>query len=85
MIWQKFEVVIPRMPGFGKPSPPNHLNSIDDISYVWLDLLDRLDLTGVTTGVLVGGWLALEMASKSTSWLPDGAGLLGRCEIRWGL
>ena len=74
--------MIPRMPGFRKPSLPNHLNSIDDISYVWLDLLDRLDLTGVTVlGFSVGGWLALEMAANLPNcW--DGAGRLGRSEIR---
>ncbi|MGB0631966.1 MAG: alpha/beta fold hydrolase [Alphaproteobacteria bacterium] len=63
-----FEVVMPRMPGFGKSTLPDHLRSIDDISYVWLDLLERLDLKAVTVlGFSVGGWLALEMATKQIS------------------
>ncbi len=65
---RNFEVVAPRMPGFGKSMAPESLRSIDDVSYVWLDLLDRLDLKSVTVlGFSAGGWLALEMATKNTS------------------
>lgn len=66
----KFEVFVPRMPGFGKSTLPDSIRTIDDISYVWLDLLDDLDLRDVTlVGFSVGAWLAMEMASKTSERL----------------
>jgi pimeloyl-ACP methyl ester carboxylesterase len=63
---EKREVIQFRMPGFGKSNQPDSLRSIDDISYLYLDILDQLDLKKVTVlGFSVGGWLAAEMASKS--------------------
>ena len=63
---KKREVIQFKMPGYGKSSLPDNLRSIDDISYLYLDLLDQMDLKKVTIlGFSVGGWLAAEMASKS--------------------
>lgn len=63
----KFEVFVPRMPGFGKSNLPDTIRTIDDVSYIWLDLLDDLDLRDVTlVGFSVGAWLAMEMASKDS-------------------
>ncbi|PPR09421.1 MAG: 2-succinyl-6-hydroxy-2,4-cyclohexadiene-1-carboxylate synthase [Alphaproteobacteria bacterium MarineAlpha11_Bin1] len=65
---QYFEVFIPHMPGFRKSTLPTFIRGIDDVSYVWLDLLERLELTAVTLlGFSVGGWLAMEMATKNAS------------------
>ena len=67
---EKFEVFVPRMPGFGKSTLPKTIRTIDDISYIWLDLLDDLDLHDVTlVGFSVGAWLALELASKNSNRL----------------
>lgn len=63
---KKREVIQFKMPGYGKSSLPGNLRSIDDISYLYLDILDQLDLKKVSIlGFSVGGWLAAEMASKS--------------------
>jgi pimeloyl-ACP methyl ester carboxylesterase len=63
---KKREVIQFKMPGYGKSGPPGDLRSIDDISYLYLDILDQMDLKKVTIlGFSVGGWLAAEMASKS--------------------
>ena len=63
-----FEVFLPHMPGFRASKLPAFIRSIDEVSYVWLDLLDRLDLRAVTIlGFSAGGWLAMEMATKSSS------------------
>ena len=60
------EVFAPRMPGFGKSPMPEFVRSVDDVSYIWLDLLDRYDLTELDViGFSVGGWLAAEMATKN--------------------
>ena len=81
---RKFSVVLPRMPGFGKSPLPDTVRSIDDISYLWLDLLNRLDLKGVTVlGFSVGGWLALEMATKNTTRIAR-MSLAGSVGVKFG-
>ncbi len=63
---EKREVIQFRMPGYGKSSLPDWLRTIDDISYLYLDILGQLDLKKVSVlGFSVGGWIAAEMASKS--------------------
>jgi pimeloyl-ACP methyl ester carboxylesterase len=62
----RYEVFLPRMPGFGKSTLPGSIRNIDDISYLWLDLLDHYDLCDATIiGFSVGGWLAAEIATKN--------------------
>src|SRR5262249_11216313 len=58
-------IIAPSHPGFGKSSLPDWLDSIDDIAHVYLELMDRLDLTR-TRGVsfAIGGWIAAELATK---------------------
>jgi pimeloyl-ACP methyl ester carboxylesterase len=61
-------VIAPVHPGFGHAVLPDWMDSIDDLSYVYLDLLDALDLRDVTViGHSMGGWLAAEIAVKSTA------------------
>lgn len=65
---RRFEVIIPWPPGYGKSTLPESIRNMEDISYLWLDLLDRLDLKNVTVlGCSVGGWIAAEMATKNTA------------------
>jgi pimeloyl-ACP methyl ester carboxylesterase len=67
---QRFRVVAPRHPGFGTTPRPAWCRTIHDIAYLYLDLLDRLDLREATlVGSSFGGWVALEMAVRSTSRL----------------
>ncbi len=63
-------VIMPWMPGFDASTLPESVTSIEDISYLYLDLLDRMKLTDVTVlGFSVGGWIAAEMATKNCSRL----------------
>ena len=63
---QNFRVVAPRHPGFGHTPRPAWFRSVHDIAYLYLDLLDRLDLNDtVLVGSSLGGWIALEMAVRS--------------------
>jgi pimeloyl-ACP methyl ester carboxylesterase len=58
-------VVAPSHPGFGKSSLPDWLDSVDDIAHLYLELMDRLDLTQTdVVGFSIGGWLAVELATK---------------------
>jgi pimeloyl-ACP methyl ester carboxylesterase len=65
---QRFRVVMPRPPGFGNTPRPGWFRTIGDIAYLCLDLLDRLDLRDATlVGSSFGGWVALEIAVRSTA------------------
>lgn len=62
----KRRLIAPSHPGFGRSSLPDWLDSIDDIAYLYLELLDRLDLAEADiVGCSIGGWIAAEMASKN--------------------
>jgi pimeloyl-ACP methyl ester carboxylesterase len=59
------ELIIPSPPGFGTSERPDWISSPDDISYLLLDLLEGLGLGRVPAiGFSLGGWIALEMATK---------------------
>jgi pimeloyl-ACP methyl ester carboxylesterase len=63
---RRFRVVAPRHPGFGHTPRPAWFRTVHDIAYLYLDLLDRLDLNdAVLAGSSLGGWVALEMAARS--------------------
>jgi pimeloyl-ACP methyl ester carboxylesterase len=60
-------VIAPTHPGFGASDLPKGMTSIDDLSYFYLDLMQQLDLRDVLmVGVGIGGWLACEIAVKTT-------------------
>ena len=66
----RFQLVAPRHPGFGNTARPHWMRSVGDIAYLYLDLLDRLALDKVLlVGSSFGGWLALELAVRSTARL----------------
>ena len=61
-------MIVPTHPGFGRAVLPDWIDSIDDLAYIYLDLLDALDLRDVTViGCSLGGWIAAEIAVKSTA------------------
>ncbi|HEY1505369.1 MAG TPA: alpha/beta hydrolase [Stellaceae bacterium] len=64
------KVIAPTHPGYGKPAVPLSFNTIDDIAYLYLDLLEAHDLRDVNiVGLGIGGWIAAEIAVKSTQRL----------------
>ena len=61
-------VIAPTHPGFGITPAPPHLTTIDDLAYLYLDLMDAMDLRDcAVVGLSIGGWIAAEMAVKSTA------------------
>jgi pimeloyl-ACP methyl ester carboxylesterase len=63
-------VIAPSHPGFGRSPLPDWISTIDDLAYLYLDLLDRLDLHDVTLiGMSMGGWTAAEIAIKNSTRL----------------
>ena len=63
-------VIAPSHPGFGHSPDAETIDTIDDLAYLYLDLLTERDLHEVTLiGFSLGGWIAAEMAVKSTDRL----------------
>jgi pimeloyl-ACP methyl ester carboxylesterase len=63
-------VLAPTHPGFGRSELPRAFDTVDDLAYFYLDLLDQLDLRDVVmVGVSLGGWIAAEIAIKSSARL----------------
>jgi pimeloyl-ACP methyl ester carboxylesterase len=61
-------VIAPTHPGFGRSEAPRSFDSVDDLAYFYLDLLQERDLDQVAlVGVSFGGWVAAEIAIKSTA------------------
>jgi pimeloyl-ACP methyl ester carboxylesterase len=63
-------VIAPSHPGFGRSELPRWMNTVDDLAYFYLDFLAALDLRDtIVVGVSIGGWIAAEIAVKSTERL----------------
>ena len=62
-----FDVLAPDHPTFGLSDEPEWLDDIHDMAYFYLDLLPEMDLENVhVVGQSLGGWIALEMAVRTT-------------------
>jgi pimeloyl-ACP methyl ester carboxylesterase len=67
---QRFDVLVPEHPGYGKSDEPEWLENIHDMAYFYLDFMARLELSEVIlVGSSMGGWIAMEMAVRDTSRL----------------
>jgi pimeloyl-ACP methyl ester carboxylesterase len=63
-------VIAPWLPGFGHSELPRSYTAIDDLAYFGLDLIDSMDLRDAAlVGAGFGGWVAAEMAIRSTERL----------------
>jgi pimeloyl-ACP methyl ester carboxylesterase len=63
----RFAVLAPSHPGFGRSELPDELDAIDDLAYLYLDLLRSLGSGRVQlVGLGLGGWIAAEMAVRCT-------------------
>jgi len=67
---ERFDVIAPVHPGFAGSTIPEHFDGMDDLVYLYLDLMDALDLREVVLlGFSMGGWAAAEIAVRNTSRL----------------
>ena len=61
-------VLAPIHPGFGASELPPSFDHIDDLAYFYLDLIEQLALDNIVmVGVAFGGWVAAEIAIKTTA------------------
>src|ERR1700680_2591927 len=67
LLARQAHVIAPSHPGFGGSDLGAGMSSVDDLAYFYLDLMDALDLRDtIVVGVSFGGWIAAEIAVKST-------------------
>ncbi|MDP3767914.1 MAG: alpha/beta hydrolase, partial [Dehalococcoidia bacterium] len=59
---ERFRVLAPSLPGFGRTELPAWMDSVDDLAYFLLDLLEDLEGNIDVLGIGFGGWVAAEMA-----------------------
>jgi pimeloyl-ACP methyl ester carboxylesterase len=65
-----FDVIAPEHPGFGESDTPDWLDNIHDLAYFYLDLFDALEVKDAhLVGNSLGGWIAAELAVRSTHHL----------------
>jgi pimeloyl-ACP methyl ester carboxylesterase len=66
LLGEHFRVIAPSHPGFGRSSLPENFDSVGDLAYLYLDLMDALDVSDVVlVGSSFGGWIAAEIAVRS--------------------
>jgi pimeloyl-ACP methyl ester carboxylesterase len=65
-------VIAPSHPGFGHSPEAENIDTIDDLAYLYLDLLAEQHLHEVSVvGCSLGGWIAAEMAVRCTDRLAN--------------
>jgi pimeloyl-ACP methyl ester carboxylesterase len=66
LLAQERRVFAPSHPGFGRSSLPDWLDSVDDITHLYLELMDRLAVKEADlVGASIGGWIAADLATKT--------------------
>src|SRR5215469_4451963 len=64
---ERFDVIVPEHPGFGKSETPDWLDTIGDLAFFYLDFIKQFELDHVhVVGSSMGGWIAAELAVRST-------------------
>src|SRR5262249_59900588 len=65
---ERFKLIDPVSPGFAGTPIPDHFDGLEDLVYLYLDLMDALALERtVVLGNSLGGWLAAEIAVRTTA------------------
>lgn len=78
------QVIAPRHPGFGTSTLPASFRSVDDLAYLYLDLIDSMKLERpLLVGASFGGWIALEMAVRAPDRF-EALALLGTVGVKLG-
>jgi pimeloyl-ACP methyl ester carboxylesterase len=79
---RRFEVIAPEHPGFGRSDTPDWFDNIHDVAYFYLSLMRELGLRDAhLVGSSLGGWIAAEVAVRSTERLASLA-LIGSAGIQ---
>jgi pimeloyl-ACP methyl ester carboxylesterase len=64
---ERFDLIVPEHPGYGRSETPEWLDSVGDLAFFYLDFIRALALERVhLVGNSMGGWIAAELAVRST-------------------
>ena len=64
---ERYEIIQPIHPGFAGSPIPEHFDNLQDLIFLYLDLIDHLDLREtLLMGFSMGGWAAVEIAVMNT-------------------
>ena len=67
LLARRYHVIAPNHPGWGNSALPNWCGTVDDLAYLYLDLVGALELRdGILVGACFGGWVAAEMMVRDT-------------------
>ncbi len=70
LLAKDFDLIVPTHPGFGESEMPDWLEGMGDLGYFYQEFMAELGLEGVHLGgTSLGGWLASEVALRSTERL----------------
>lgn len=65
---ERMEVLEPVHPGFGGSPLPSKFDGVEDLAFLYLDMLEALDLKDVVlVGTSLGGWVAAELAVRNST------------------
>ena len=65
---ESHHVIAPSHPGYGESKRPEQFDSIDDLAYLYLDLIEQIAAQEgpvALVGCSIGGWVAAEVAVRS--------------------
>ncbi len=67
---EKFDVIAPEHPGFGRSDTPDWLDTVKDLGHFYAAFMEKLGLRDVTlVGTSLGGWIAAETTLRDASRL----------------
>lgn len=61
---ERYAVTAPAHPGFGTSDLPADFDSVDDLAYVYLELVEQVGAPVHLVGLGLGGWIAAEVAIR---------------------
>lgn len=68
---ERYEVLAPSHPGFGRSARARGVDTIDDLAYYYLDLAIEELQPAAVIGFGLGGWIASEMAVRCSDDVPS--------------